>query len=118
MYPPFMLLLHKLGFHLPTDSGKAFVRIPAFWTAEILLNVAEKLGPVHQCEQHNARENDGRMNVECGTNTFCFLIAMLRFDLSELHDPLSVGLNLVQLKQNRNAKKTTYGMHRRHSMTR
>lgn len=50
LYPTFMLLLHKLGFHLPADSGNAFVRIPAFWTADILFNVAQKLGPVSQCE--------------------------------------------------------------------
>lgn len=52
LYPPFMLLLHKLGFQLPADSGKAFVRIPAFWTADILFNVAQKLGPVQKCKSH------------------------------------------------------------------
>ena len=27
----FILLLHKLGFHLPADVGKCFPRIPHFW---------------------------------------------------------------------------------------
>lgn len=46
VYQPFVLLLHKLGFHLPADANKLFVRIPEFWTPEILLTVAEKLGPI------------------------------------------------------------------------
>lgn len=49
LYQPFILLLHKLGFHLPADAGKLFVRIPEFWTADILFNVAEKLGPIDKC---------------------------------------------------------------------
>lgn len=48
-YQPFMLLLHKLGFYLPADSGKIYVRIPEFWSADILYAVAEKLGPIDQC---------------------------------------------------------------------
>ncbi|XP_021703082.1 protein timeless isoform X2 [Aedes aegypti] len=47
-YQPFVLLLHKLGFHLPADAKKMFVRIPEFWTADILYNIALKLGPVEQ----------------------------------------------------------------------
>lgn len=47
-YQPFVLLLHKLGFHLPADAKKMFVRIPEFWTADILYNIALKLGPVDQ----------------------------------------------------------------------
>uniref|UniRef100_A0A182JH25 Timeless n=1 Tax=Anopheles atroparvus TaxID=41427 RepID=A0A182JH25_ANOAO len=45
-YQPFILLLHKLGFHMPTDAKKMFVRIPEFWTADILYNIALKLGPL------------------------------------------------------------------------
>lgn len=45
-YEPFILLLHQLGFHLPADAGKLFVRVPEFWTADILFNVAKKLGPI------------------------------------------------------------------------
>lgn len=47
-YQPFVLLLHKLGFHLPADAKKMFVRIPEFWTADILYSIALKLGPVEQ----------------------------------------------------------------------
>ncbi|XP_062548363.1 protein timeless isoform X2 [Armigeres subalbatus] len=47
-YQPFVLLLHKLGFHLPADAKKLFVRIPEFWTADILYSIALKLGPVEQ----------------------------------------------------------------------
>ncbi|KAG4068427.1 hypothetical protein HA402_007947 [Bradysia odoriphaga] len=49
MHKPFMLLLHKLGFHLPVDTGKVFVRIPEFWSADVLYTVAEKLGPIDKC---------------------------------------------------------------------
>lgn len=46
VYQPFVLLLHKLGFHLPADANKLFVRIPEFWTADMMFTVAEKLGPI------------------------------------------------------------------------
>ncbi|XP_076312496.1 protein timeless-like [Tachypleus tridentatus] len=42
----FVQLLHKLGFHLPADTGRVYPRIPCFWTADILFNVATKLGAV------------------------------------------------------------------------
>ena len=42
----FMLLLHKLGFHLATDVGKCFPRIPHFWSADHIYNLALKIGPV------------------------------------------------------------------------
>ncbi|XP_059481526.1 protein timeless isoform X2 [Neocloeon triangulifer] len=46
-YPPFVLLLHKLGLQLPGDVGKVFPRIPHFWTAEVLYATALKLGPIN-----------------------------------------------------------------------
>ncbi|XP_055635789.1 protein timeless isoform X3 [Toxorhynchites rutilus septentrionalis] len=45
-YQPFVLLLHKLGFHMPTDAKRMFIRIPEFWTADILYDTALKLGPL------------------------------------------------------------------------
>ncbi|XP_057652499.1 protein timeless isoform X2 [Diorhabda carinulata] len=45
-YQPFVLLLHKLGFYLPVDTGKIFVRIPNFWTADHMFSIAQQLGPV------------------------------------------------------------------------
>lgn len=48
-YEPFILLLHQLGFHLyPADAGKLFVRVPEFWTADILFSMAKKLGPIDE----------------------------------------------------------------------
>ena len=44
----FMLLLHKLGFHLANDVGKCFPRIPHFWSADHLFQLALKLGPVQK----------------------------------------------------------------------
>ncbi|XP_063236784.1 protein timeless isoform X2 [Bacillus rossius redtenbacheri] len=44
--PCFAQLLHRLGFHLPADSGKAFARVPDFWTADAVYAAAERLGPV------------------------------------------------------------------------
>ena len=44
----FMLLLHKLGFHLANDVGKCFPRIPHFWSADHLFQLALKLGPVRK----------------------------------------------------------------------
>nr|UQF78881.1 timeless [Gampsocleis gratiosa] len=46
LYQPFILLLHKLGFHLPVDSGKLFVRIPNFWTPDVMFSIAQQLGPI------------------------------------------------------------------------
>ena len=43
-----MLLLHKLGFHLANDVGKCFPRIPHFWSADHLFQLAVKLGPVQK----------------------------------------------------------------------
>lgn len=53
MSPPYLLLLHKLGFHLPGDVGKLFPRIPHFWTSDVLLAVAIKLGPIPSKENLN-----------------------------------------------------------------
>lgn len=45
-YQPFLLLLHKLGFYLPADTGKTFAQIPNFWTADHVFNVAQQLGSI------------------------------------------------------------------------
>lgn len=45
-HQPFVLLLHKLGFYLPVDTGKIFVRIPNFWNAEYIFSIAQQLGPI------------------------------------------------------------------------
>lgn len=46
----FLQLLHKLGFHMPVDSGKVFIRIPNVWTAVLLYEVANKISPIDKCE--------------------------------------------------------------------
>ena len=51
----FMLLLHQLGFHLATDVGKCFPRIPHFWSADHLYNLALKVAP--------ARKDSGIMDM-------------------------------------------------------
>ncbi|RZC36304.1 timeless, partial [Asbolus verrucosus] len=45
-YQSFVLLLHKLGFYLPIDTGKIFVTIPNFWNAEHVFSMAQQLGPI------------------------------------------------------------------------
>lgn len=45
-YQPFLLLLHKLGFYLPEDTGKIFVQIPNFWTPDNIFDIARQLGPI------------------------------------------------------------------------
>nr|WJJ67113.1 TIMELESS [Phauda flammans] len=42
----FLQLLHKLGFYMPVDTGKVFIRIPHFWTAEFIYEIAGKLAPI------------------------------------------------------------------------
>ncbi|KAJ8726312.1 hypothetical protein PYW07_001010 [Mythimna separata] len=42
----FLQLLHKLGFHMPVDSGKVFIRIPQFWSSDFLYDVAGKISPI------------------------------------------------------------------------
>ena len=44
----FILLLHKLGIHLPADVGKCFPRIPHFWSADHIYQLAQKLGPIRK----------------------------------------------------------------------
>lgn len=44
--PPFLKLLHKLGFLLPNENGTLFARIPHFWTAKYMFKVAQTLSPV------------------------------------------------------------------------
>ncbi|XP_077292817.1 LOW QUALITY PROTEIN: timeless [Arctopsyche grandis] len=44
----FLILLHHLGFHLPIDSGKLFVRIPSFWTTDVIFKIASRLGPIDE----------------------------------------------------------------------
>ncbi|KPJ15158.1 Protein timeless [Papilio machaon] len=46
----FLQLLHKLGFHMPVDSGKVFIRIPHFWTPDFIFDVASKISPIEKCE--------------------------------------------------------------------
>lgn len=59
---PFILLLHKLGFHLPSDTGKLFVRIPNFWTADYMFSIAQRLGPI----------NTGINEITIITFNYCF----------------------------------------------
>merc|ERR1712008_60116 len=40
--------LHKLGFHLATDVGKCFPRIPDHWPADHLYHLALKVGPLNK----------------------------------------------------------------------
>ncbi|XP_034230550.1 protein timeless isoform X3 [Thrips palmi] len=47
-YPTFILLLHKLGFHLAGDAGKLFPRVPHFWATDVLYQTAEKLGSIDE----------------------------------------------------------------------
>lgn len=74
LYQPFVLLLHKLGFHLPADSGKFYTRIPDFWTADILYNIARKLGPIEKCESGELLRIKFSFLVESFSFLFCFVI--------------------------------------------
>ncbi|RWS04784.1 protein timeless-like protein, partial [Dinothrombium tinctorium] len=44
----FLQLLHKLGFHLPTDVGRIYPRIPSFFTPDLLFSLALRLGSVDE----------------------------------------------------------------------
>lgn len=44
--PTFRQLLAELGFHLPSDTGKLYPRIPHFWCPEVLYMVAKRLGDI------------------------------------------------------------------------
>lgn len=48
IYQPFVLLVHKLGFHLPDDTNRSWIRVPNVWDADLLLKTAEKLGPIDE----------------------------------------------------------------------
>ncbi|KRT80145.1 hypothetical protein AMK59_8236, partial [Oryctes borbonicus] len=83
-HQPFILLLHKLGFYLPSDTGKIFVRMPNFWTADYLLSIALQLGPV---------DLEGINRTETKTE-FCDTVATSsgqgRFSMTELKQTPSV----------------------------
>ena len=40
----FLMLLHKLGFHLASDVGKLFPRIPHYWSTDHIYQLVQKLG--------------------------------------------------------------------------
>ena len=42
----FILLLHKLGLHLPAEAGKVYPRIPHFWSAGQIFQVATNIGHI------------------------------------------------------------------------
>ncbi|XP_063374994.1 protein timeless-like [Cydia amplana] len=42
----FLQLLHKLGFQMPVDTGKVFIRIPHVWSADVLYEVAGKVAVI------------------------------------------------------------------------
>ena len=76
----FMLLLHKLGFHLATDVGKCFPRIPHFWSADHLLNLALKVGPLRKEELKmdlsllaTDRDNAGADQIDHATTSVSFM---------------------------------------------
>ncbi|XP_076038952.1 timeless [Oratosquilla oratoria] len=45
--PTFRQLLGHLGFHLPSDTGKIFPRIPNFWSSDVVFLVANRLGKIN-----------------------------------------------------------------------
>ncbi|XP_050675736.1 protein timeless-like [Leptidea sinapis] len=42
----FLQLLYQLGFYMPGETGKIFIRIPYVWTPETLYEVANQLSPI------------------------------------------------------------------------
>nr|XP_045617792.1 protein timeless-like [Procambarus clarkii] len=44
--PTFLQLLRELGFHLPSDTGKLYPRMPHFWCPNTLFIAAKRLGPL------------------------------------------------------------------------
>ncbi|XP_047515532.1 protein timeless isoform X1 [Pieris napi] len=46
----FLQLLHKLGFYMPVDTGKMFIRIPYFWSPDCLYEVASKISYIDKCK--------------------------------------------------------------------
>ena len=63
--PLCLLLLHKLGFHLPGDVGKRFPRIPHFWTWDVLLSVARKLGTLPAKTMSNLIGAEVNEDMDC-----------------------------------------------------
>lgn len=72
-YHPFVLLLHKLGFHLPADSGSVYPRVPEFWTADLMYTIALKLGSVAK----------GNITVMVKSILLSFFVGTLKFEISQ-----------------------------------
>lgn len=80
---------------MPVDTGKVFVRIPEFWSADVLYTVAEKLGPIDKC---SFVESTTLFPFCLNICIACFT-AMLKFDLSELNNS-SINLDYNYLLGN------------------
>ena len=96
--PTFRQLLGELGFHMPSETGKLYPRIPHFWCPEVLYMVAKRLGDITESESivsdvssayllllcliHTAKiENTCQENnlflINSTQNTYCLLDTLL-----------------------------------------
>ncbi|XP_013200570.1 protein timeless [Amyelois transitella] len=66
----FLQLLHKLGFHMPVDSGKVFIRIPHFWTSNFLCEVASKISPIDTSKLKFSLDDVLNDATPCTQNSF------------------------------------------------
>ncbi|XP_074032694.1 timeless isoform X2 [Leptinotarsa decemlineata] len=89
-HQPFVLLLHKLGFYLPAETGKIFVRIPNFWTADYIFNIAQQLGPI-QTDKLKFDVNKLKSISECRHPDIKSTISSTFFD--------STRFSMIELKQ-------------------
>ncbi|CAH2002672.1 unnamed protein product [Acanthoscelides obtectus] len=111
-HQPFVMLLHKLGFYLPVDTGKIFVRIPNFWTADYVFSIAQQLGSIDaeklkfDISKVQAANKDNIHEPKCFNSGFMyepgneFPMDDFKLDLSVVRfAPLTTPLSIIIPKQ-------------------
>ena len=103
----FILLLHKLGFHLPADVGKVFPRIPHFWSADHIYSIAQKIGPINkenlkfspeELDKISKRNSEDKMTTD----------RMLMNDIEDVGDGFdAMDLDLLNVSPSGQAKLAT-----------
>ncbi|XP_048487863.1 protein timeless isoform X2 [Plutella xylostella] len=86
----FLQLLHKLGFHMPVDTGKLFIRIPHFWSADYLYEVAGKILPIDTSKLKFSKTDISAEPVPTNTpymNSFTLTADYIRKDYTYMGSP-------------------------------
>ncbi|CAD0196198.1 unnamed protein product [Chrysodeixis includens] len=83
----FLQLLHKLGFYMPVDSGKVFIRIPHFWSADLLYDVAGKISPIDETNLKFSLNDISNTGVTSSSPQESLMLPELTKDITMIEGP-------------------------------